>query len=87
MVNRPSFLGWRHVIDTGDFFAHDRIGLQVLHAVIVHDAEIALAESFGHGAWHFGLGFHDACSHLLLQGDGHGAALIGLGLGDLLCRH
>src|SRR5688572_16518832 len=70
----------------GDRFAHRRVCLDVLHAVVVHDAEVALAERLGHGPWHFRLRLDDACPHLLLEGDSHRAALFCLRLGDLLVR-
>ncbi len=53
------------------------------------DVEVALAEGLSHGAGDFGFGqnhartvFGDGGFHLLLAGDGEGAALFGLGAGD-----
>ena len=75
----------------GEGGAHVGVGLDVLHAVVVHDAEVAAAEGFGHGQGHFGFGHDDLGAgflglgfHLLLGGHSHGAALLGLGLGDVL---
>ena len=75
----------------GQRFAHGGVGHDVLHAVEVHDAELALAEGLGDGLRDLGLGLDDlglhlldAGAHFLLGGDGHGAAAFGLGLAQLL---
>jgi hypothetical protein len=68
------------------------VGHDVLHAVEVHDAQLAgLAERLGDGQRHLGLGLDDlglhflhARAHFLFGGDGHGAAAFRLGLAHLL---
>ena len=68
-------------------FAHGGIGLDVAHAVVVHDAEVAGAEGFGHSEGDLGFGLNDFGTVklgggfvFLLGGDGEGAAFFGFGL-------
>ena len=37
----------------GNVFAHGSVGFYILHPVIVHDTQIAVAECFGHGLGYF----------------------------------
>ena len=74
-----------------DGFAHIGVGLDVLHTVVVHNAEISVAESFGHCQRHFGLGLDNLgagflclCLHLLLLSDSHSAAFLSLSLCNVL---
>ena len=77
----------------GDGIPHLRIGHDILHIIIVHDAQLAFAQGLGQGQGDFGLGFDDLglhflgiSLHFLLFGDSHGPPFFGLGLGDLLVR-
>ena len=63
--------------------------MDVAHAVVIHNAQVARAEGLGHCARHFGFGFldsrfhfHDLGGHLLLARLGHGPAFLGFGLGN-----
>src|SRR5437763_1008557 len=63
------------------------IVLEIFQFVIIHDAEVSAAEGVGDRAGDFGFGQDDGGAVfglfgdvLLLVGDGHGAALLGLGL-------
>ena len=67
--------------------------MDILHAVVVHDAEVAVAECFCHGLRHESLSLDDTGTrllcfgfHLLLAGDSHCATLLCLGLCDVLIR-
>src|SRR5688500_2582901 len=85
----PRLPGWRRPLvltAVGDGLAHRRVCLDVLHAVVVHDAEVALAERLSHRPRHFRLRLDDPCPHLLLERDRHRAALFCLCLRDLLVR-
>ena len=53
---------------TSDAFAHLRVGFDVAHAVVVHNAQIATAECIGHCEWDFGFGFDDAGAHFFNAG-------------------
>ena len=46
---------WPAIVGSCDGFAHGGVGLDILHPVVIHDAEIPLQEGCGHGAGHFGL--------------------------------
>ena len=92
MLRRAGFL---RTVDRlllfGDVLAHVGVGLDILDAVVVHDAEVAGAEGIGHGQRYLFLGLNDLCTgflclglHLLLLGHCHGAALLGAGLGYVL---
>jgi len=66
-----------------------RVGLQIAHVVIIHDAHVAAAEGLGDGERHLGLGQHDLgpvfldeSAHFLFQGHGQSPAFLGKGLGD-----
>ena len=74
---------------TGNAFAHLSVGFDVAHAVIIHNAQVATAEGFGHGAGDFGFGFDDKGAHFLNTGchflllrNGHCSAFFGAGLCD-----
>ena len=65
--------------------------MDILHAVVVHDAEVAVAECFCHGLRHESLSLDDTGTrllcfgfHLLLAGDSHCATLLCLGLCNVL---
>ena len=75
------------VVGLGDRLAHGGVGLDVPQLVVVHDAEVAVAEGLGHGLGDLGFGEHDLRpvlgllgDVLLLVGDGQGTPLLGLGL-------
>ena len=44
------------LLGPGDRLAHRRIGHDVLHLVVIHDPEVAVAERLGHGQRHLRLG-------------------------------
>ena len=74
-----------------DALAHYRIGLNVLHTVIIHDTQVAATEGIRHGLWHLGLSLNHVGSclfglglHFLFEGHCHGTALFSLGLCDIL---
>ena len=52
-----------------DGIAHRRICLHILHAVVIHDAQIALAKRFGHRFGHFRFGLHELRPVFLDLGD------------------
>ena len=73
--------------------AHIRIRLDVVQLVVIHDAELALAQCLRHGVGHLclrldHLGLHLLCVrlHLLLARDCHGTAFLRLRLCDALIR-
>ena len=73
--------------------AHIRIRLDVVQLVVIHDAELALAQRLCHGVWHLclrldHLGLHllRVRLHLLLSGDCHRAAFLRLCLRNALIR-
>ena len=75
----------------GDAPPHPRVGLDVLHPVVVHDPEVAAPERVRDRLRHLRLGEHhlglvllDEGDHLLLPGHGQRALALGLRLGDLL---
>ena len=75
----------------GDVLAHVGVGLDVLHLVVIHDTEIAVAERLGHCQRYLCFGLYDLCAgllglclHLLLQSHGHCPALLCTGLCDVL---
>ena len=79
------------LVGLGDAVPHVGIRLDVLHAVIVHDAEVPAPESVCHGLGHFGFclnhvgtGFFRLGFHFLLQRDRHGTPFFRFGLGDVL---
>src|SRR5437764_1117974 len=49
----------RPVARLGNRLAHGGVGLHVLHAVVVHDAEVSAAECLGHGFGNFRFRQHD----------------------------
>ena len=67
-----------------------RIGFDVAHAVVVHNAHVATAECVGHCEGYFGFGFDDAGAHFLNAGghflfecNGHCSAFFGARLCDV----
>ena len=71
--------------------AHVGVGFDILHLVVVHNAEVSAAEggSHGYGQLAFGfdyLGTRFLCEgfHFLLAGDCHSPAFFGFRLGDVL---
>ena len=80
-------------VGLSDALAHRGIGLHIFHFVIIHHAESALAEGFGHRERHLRLRFDDfrlhllhAGLHFLFHGDGRGATDFRLRLRDALVR-
>ena len=74
-----------------NIFTHFGVCLDIFHAIIVHDAEIAVPECLRHCQWDFGFGLDYLCPrflclrfHLLLQCNGHGAAFLRTCLGYIL---
>ena len=74
-----------------DFFTHLRVCFDVFEVVVVHYAELSIAEGRRHGHRDLGFGFdelglhlHDFRLHFLFGGECHGAAFFGLGLSNLL---
>ena len=63
---RTSSLFGRLFSGIGDGIAHGRIGLHILHPIVVHDAEVSLAKGLGHGTGHLRFGFNDSRAHFLL---------------------
>src|SRR5690606_1127320 len=66
-IGRPgSILGGRGLPargTAGDAFPHGRVGHDVFHVVVVHDAEPSRAERVRHGLGHLRLHFHHLGAH------------------------
>ena len=76
----------RFRVAVGNGIPHVRVRLDVLHPVVIHDAQVAMKKRFGHRMRHLRFDLDHLCLHFLLQGHRHGASLFGLGLGDLFVR-
>ena len=59
------FGAWLSVL-TCERRAHPRVGLQVLHTVVIHHAKTTAAEGVGECERHLRFGLHDPSAHLLL---------------------
>ena len=75
----------------GDILTHGSISFDVLHPIIIHDAQVAVTECFCHGFRYFGfrldhLGecFLSFSLHLQFAGHGHCTAFLSFGLADIL---
>ena len=52
----------------GDAGAHFGVGDGILHLVVIHHAQLAFPQGFGHGQRHLGFGLHHLGAHLLHGG-------------------
>ena len=55
----------RFLFSVGNGITHGRVGLDVFHAIIVHDAQIALSKGFRHRARNFGFRLNHSRTHFL----------------------
>lgn len=67
MLIIASLFRWsrRFFLRAGNRVPHGRISLYIFHAIVVHDAQIALSKGFGHGLGDFGFGFNHTGAHFL----------------------
>ena len=78
------------IIRLGNRFSHLRISLDILHFVVVHNAQITATECFCHGTRYFRFSLDHSCPHLLgkrlhfmLGGNSHSTTFFCFRLGDL----